>query len=154
MLTMIKFILAIAIIISPQLIYAQKSEDRIFTKLLNAKSLQCSFIKGYSGVWESGGLDISKGEMPPLIFDSVNLKTSTARLIGNVGGTDVSVTATLKGLTFIEQTTTGNLNFTTVYGDIADDGDFITVHSRHLSIFGQPYSSQFHGTCKIIDSKG
>ncbi|MBW7991848.1 MAG: hypothetical protein FVQ84_17770 [Planctomycetes bacterium] len=57
------------------------------------------------------------------------------------------VIPTLTGITFIEQTGSGNLNYTTVFFSCVEGTeDYIAVHSRHLDLgIAKPFPSQTHG---------
>ena len=86
----------------------------------------------------------------PLIFDSIDLKNKTARIIGNEGADNVTVLLTLSGITFIEITGADNITITTVFPFyIKGTNQFAGVHSRYMNLMFEPLPSQFHGTCKI-----
>ncbi len=124
-------------------------------RLINVKSLKCTIGPGNSADWNSGFPRPEKtgwGKGNILHFDSINLKTKKARIIGNRGATDVVVMMTLKGIHFLEGTGSGNIIFSTVFFHRTKKG-YAFVTSRHLDFgFGNgPFPSQFHGTCKIFD---
>jgi hypothetical protein len=135
------------------------NDINLYEKLLNAKTLKFVSKKSCTANWEKGKPELSVDsevteiEFPNLIFDSIDLKKATARLIGNQGATDVKVIANLAGLTFIEQTGLGSINITTVFSScIEGTEDYIAVHSRHIDLGIIPLPSQTHGICKIIDN--
>jgi len=73
-------------------------------------------------------------------------------MIGNLAAVDVAVLRTLGAVTFIEQTTLGSVNVTTVFETRppALQAGFIAVHSRHAAgMMGPPVPSQYHGTCRV-----
>lgn len=125
-------------------------------RLAEAESIKCQLDRGSQAEWDSGGATIeetSYGEGGTFVFGSIDPGAGTARLRGNVGEEMVSPLSTSAGLTFMELTPSGNVTFTTVYAAPAGTGDsrFIAVESRHhLSIRGA-YSSQYHGTCEIME---
>jgi hypothetical protein len=127
------------------------------SKLIDAKTLKFFPLKSCTAEWEKGSPkllvdnDVTDKEFPPLIFDSIDIKKRTARLIGNQGAGDATVIANLTGITFIERTRVGNFNFTTVFFSCVEGTeDYIAVHSRHINLLvGTPLSSQMHGICKI-----
>lgn len=125
--------------------------DEEFERLMNAKSLKFEFGLGTVADWEGSKVKIEKDNFDAtIIYDSIDLKTGKARMIGNIGATDVSVWATATGLTFVEQTGMGNLIFTTAFASYAKGTmDFIAVTSRHLDFLIKPLPSQYHGTCKV-----
>ena len=87
-----------------------------------------------------------------MVFDSIDTQAGTARIIGNAGAGDISVVVTPVGLTFIEQTGVGGLNFTTVFTHFVEPENVAraAVTSRHLILVGSPFPSQYHGTCVIL----
>jgi hypothetical protein len=125
--------------------------DEVFERLMNAKSLKLEFGPGTVADWEGSKVKVEKDNFDAtIIYDSIDLKTGKARMIGNAGATDVSVWATGTGLTFVEQTSAGNLIFTTVFASYAKGTmDFIAVTSRHLDLLIKPLPSQYHSTCKV-----
>ena len=127
-------------------------ETAAFERLLATSSLRCTFTVGRSVDWDSGKPKVSSDKLGnELVFDAINVRAQTARFIGNIGATDVVALITATGLTLIEETPTGNYQFTTVFASYADGTkDFIAVHSRHADLLG-PLPSQFHGTCKRLD---
>jgi len=124
-----------------------------------AKSFKCTFENGYFARWENGHLESKVlKENLTLIFDSINLKNKTARLIGNQGTSDISANKTFGGITFVEITSVGSFITTTIYipTKLVDKDVtafvFLAVHSRHIVPFlGEPLSSQYYGKCKIWD---
>jgi hypothetical protein len=127
-----------------------------YKRLTQSRSLKCVFVEGAQADWSNGRLNISttKNEEFALHFDSIDAKKGTARLIGNAGAADVATILTAQGLTFIEQTPSGNLNFTTVFPFYKKGTqDFVAVTSRHLLFPGidgkKPFPSQGHGTCQV-----
>jgi len=128
----------------------------IYRRLFHARSLKCTFTLGTQGDWHTGQLKTSAitGEEFVLHFDSIDAKKGTARLIGNVGAGDIVTILTSRGLSFIEETSVGNLNVTTVFPFYKEDTqEFVAVTSRHLLLPGEygrsPYPSQYHGTCQV-----
>jgi hypothetical protein len=125
--------------------------DEAFERLMNAKSLKCEYGSGAVAVWESSKVKVEKDNFDAsIVFDSIDLTTGKARMIGEIGAVDVIVFATGAGLTFIEETGVGNLHITTVFASYAKGTtDFIVVTSRHLMFISKPLPSQYHGTCKV-----
>lgn len=133
------------------------NDNNLVNKLITAKTLKFIPLKSCTANWKKGNPkllvdnDVTDKEFPPLIFDAIDLKKRTARIIGNQGATDVVAITTLTGITFIEQTGAGNLNYTTVFFSCVEGTeDYIAVHSRHLDLLvSTPLPSQLHGICKI-----
>ncbi len=122
-----------------------------FKQLLAARSLKCMYGPGSVADWEGGRLKLRlvDGGQPEAHFDSIDLPKQTARLISNIGATDVKVLLSLSGISFLEETGSGNFNFTTVFAESSSEGGFIVVTSRHVNLLSRPLVSQYHGTCKV-----
>jgi len=156
-LRLLTFVVAGIVALSISLLPAW-SDDTIatFKRLVQTHSLKCMFVEGTQANWSKGQLDAStiKNEEFALHFDSIDAKKGISRLIGNMGAADLKTILTLEGLTFIEQTPSGNLNFTTVFPYYKKGTrEFVAVTSRHLMFPGEdgesPFPSQRHGTCRV-----
>jgi hypothetical protein len=142
---------------SDDLLDSLKESLAAVERLSAAKSLKCVFGEGYATNWDKDAPTMERGRWSKeadltLIFDSINLRTQSARAIANQGAGDVGVLATASGLTFIEQTAGGNVVVTTVFPAYKKGTkDFIAVHSRHwFSAFPLGVlPSQYHGTCSV-----
>ena len=151
------FLIIAACIYSMRIFAVEESNDSEFNKLISAKTLKVIFSKSCTANWNKGSPklsvdnDVTDKEFPPLIFDAIDLKKRTARMVGNQGATDVTAIFTLTGITFIEQTPSGNLNFTTVFFSCVEGTEnYIAVHSRHMNlVVTKPLPSQTYGICKI-----
>ena len=133
---------------------AQTQPTDTLTQLLAATSLTCQFSsKGTEATWDSGRLKITEKALPAsmttLTWGSIDRKAGKARLIADVGPIDVVVMTTKTGITLIEETFLGNLNFTTVFAnyDSPLSRRFLAVRSFHQSVNG-PFPSQYYGTCR------
>jgi hypothetical protein len=149
------------------------AQSEAFSKLSAAKSLVCRFPVGTFANWRAHSLEIVNDRMEhPIHFDSIDLKSKKARMIGPLGAKDVMVFKSPIDLTFIEITTMGNVIYTTVYPAYLENktipnlpeldsisksqlpNSFIAVTSRHLfdPIFTNlPMSAQLHGYCVLLD---
>lgn len=125
-------------------------EEAAYQRLLDSRSLKCTFGPGTSTDWESGEAVGADSDFDATMHvDSIDLNAGTARFIGNVGSGDIRVEAGPYGLTFIERPL-GGLAVTTVFADTKPDtGAFIAVMSRHMALFGAPLLSQYHGACEV-----
>jgi hypothetical protein len=83
-------------------------------------------------------------------FDSIG--SQQARLIGNVGASDVVVVRTGEGLHILEILPFGSINTTTIYPNRENSpgGDFASVASRHPYLLG-PFPSQHYGRCRVLE---
>ena len=72
-------------------------------RLLNAKSLKCSFPDGVFTEWNTGQFKTeAAGKMKDIIFDSINSKKQRARMLGSQGSTDVAALSSLGALHFMD----------------------------------------------------
>lgn len=114
-----------------------------------AKTFRCTFnAKAFA---EMNG-DVPKPktgvEQFDLIFDQINLEKGTARLIGNIGASDLIVLNGLNRISLLEVTDTGNVQITVIYAVQNADGQFKAVHSRHTAWEGRRLlPSQSYGSC-------
>jgi hypothetical protein len=126
-------------------------QDDTFRTLVSAKSLKCQFGPGSVGKWAGAKVAVQQERFDvALHFDSIDAKTGSARMIGNEGAADVTVLASPSGVTFVEQTGSGNIVFTTVFPAMVPGTDeFYAVTSRHMTLPGGPLPSQYHGKCRV-----
>ena len=73
-----------------------------------------------------------------------------ARLVGNVGVSQVLSLVGQEGVSFIELPGGNTVNTITVYPWKNDEGRFIAVYSRHTAVAG-PSPSQQRGTCRALE---
>jgi hypothetical protein len=124
-------------------------------ELITATTIKCQIGKGMFTVWDKNGPSMKAStwskskEDSTLIFDSIDLKNGTARLIGS-GSTDVQAIKISKGITFAEYTG-GGINILTVFSKpLTNTQQYPMVYSRHLTLI-DPMTSQYNGTCKIVE---
>ncbi len=144
-----RLVLGMTILLGAEQVLAQ--EPDAFKQLLAARSLKCVYGPGSIADWEGGRLKLRLVDagLPEAHFDSIDLQMQTARLISNIGASDVKVLLSLSGISFLEETGSGNFNFTTVFAESSSEGGFIVVASRHVNLLSGPLVSQYHGTCKV-----
>lgn len=112
------------------------------------KSLRCDFDNGVFHAW--GEKTRITSDRLSLVFDNINIKAGTARLIGNAGTADVIALSADNRLSFVEVTNSGNVNLTSVNFDF-DAALLKATHSRHVGTIAVPMSSQLYGTCRVYD---
>jgi hypothetical protein len=135
-----KFIFAV-ITLLPVLVSAQEM------------SVRCSFSDGFSTNFDSGKPSSKRTLVitDAIIFDRIDTRKRTARMVGNAGASDVQVIETERGLHLIELTVAGNLNITTLFTNTKDKNTIPAVHSRHLSVREDAIPSQSVGLCKRMN---
>jgi hypothetical protein len=136
-----KIILVTIFICIPRILIAETT----FVDWSNIKTLKCKFTEGATF---NGRVKLEKEPFgqDDLIIDSINLQEKSARLIGNVGGDDLTVLDAGNMLTLMSVTPTGNLIFTSILQ--SPENIYITM-SRHVTLGQNPIFSQNYGTCKI-----
>lgn len=72
----------------------------------------------------------------------IDSQLNTAFMTGNNGSSSVLVVNGFDGLTFIEETETGNVMATTITPELK------SVHSRNSVFFGELIPSQYYGSCE------
>ena len=149
-----KFLFAMGCLTLCSAAQAQPAGDP-FPLLLEARSIRCELAKGTQASWDGGRLKLEGsdfGEGGKVTFDSIDAEAGKARIIANAGAGDVFVLVTVSGLTFLEQTSLGSINLTTVFAsyDSPASRRFVAVSSRHQNLNG-PFPSQYHGTCSILE---
>lgn len=127
------------------------SRNQALDCLMQAKHLRCNFGPGAVADWETSEARIELDQLDAsLIIDSIDIRGQKARIIGKERPSEAIVLATPAGLTFIEQIVSGDLVFITVFPEYAEGREaFVAVMSRHMSLWGRPLLSQYHGTCEI-----
>jgi len=117
------------------------------------QSFRCNFSDGLSTNWDSGKPSSKRSsDLSELIFDQVDIKKSSGRMIGNSGTENVQVLSGDGSLHIIERTTSGNMNITTIFSPTKkNSNEFPVVHSRHINLMGGPLPSQYVGLCKKLN---
>ena len=119
--------------------------------MADSLSFNCKFSDGISTNFDSGSPKSKDGgNFPDTIYDQINPKEGTGRLIGNVGAVDVMVLQGYQSVNIVEITPVGNMTFTTIFNGLPNkDGLFPVVHSRHLNMMGA-FVSQYVGLCRSL----
>lgn len=118
------------------------------------KTFRCDFQTGEGrDSFEKPNARIKDGGLGELLFDNLNYKNGTARLIGNVGSSDVILLDGMLAVSFIERTDVGGVTITTIFKG-ANVGlrlsqTYRAVSSRHIArTIGGESTTQHYGTCK------
>lgn len=138
-------------LIFPRGVSAQTTMER----LLSAKVLKCHFRDASLGEWRDPDAKVSRwfGEKESvLVFYSINLESGKAKREDKNGPVDVAVFQTKDGLTFVEVAPSGSVMMTTIFDVYYEKiNRFAVVHSRHVSIAGEPMPAQYYGMCEVSD---
>ena len=119
--------------------------------LRSARSFRCSFPQYATVDWDRDQPQLQTGTADDFVLqiDGVDYSTGDARMIGNVGASDLMAMAGVMSVSFIEQTPSRSVNLTSIYAWRDSMGRrFKAVHSRHTAILG-PSPSQYFGYCEV-----
>jgi hypothetical protein len=111
------------------LAFAQDSMQCWFTPV-QAKTHDAVIAAGAESFWR--------------IYDSIDIKAGSAKLIRHAGAVDVQVIKNSEGLHFLERTPSGSLNITTV----SSSPVVMATHSQGLAKLGARAVSPYHGYCR------
>ncbi|MDD5324605.1 MAG: hypothetical protein PHR71_04735 [Polaromonas sp.] len=127
-------------------------KDDPMSKLLAARSLKCHFGQGVETTWPNGKPKTTTahaGTDLDVNFDSIDILNQSARMIGNIGASDVKVSATQVGVSFV-QSAPSVVDLTTVFPIYGNNHNFIAVDTRHVMIPGAAMAEQFYGSCQVL----
>jgi hypothetical protein len=118
------------------------------TTVAQTFSVRCKFSDGQVTDFEKGTPHtVRKSDMSDLVFDQIDTKKNSARLIGNVGVETVKVIDGTNVIHLIEITGSGNMNLTTLYVTNKSAATFPVAHSRHVTSATSALPSQYVGLC-------
>lgn len=115
----------------------------------SAKTFRCEFPQGAVQSWQDG-VAITASEIsiiPEIIYDNLDRKQASGRIIGNVASGDITVMPAAQALHLVELTGNGNLNITSIFPAQASDGRFLAAHSRHTGHAQAPVAGHYTGSC-------
>jgi hypothetical protein len=121
---------------------------------VKAQSLKCEFGAGSNAEWKNGVLTLGTGRFGPpgaqstIHYDSIDLTTRKARVIGTNGSSDLVVLPSGVGITLVEQVPLGGVAVTTVYGAYDSKRSFPAVMTKHVDVLG-PFPQQYYGSCVV-----
>lgn len=110
-------------------------------------ALTCSFTSGVVKSFDKGGFKDEKVEVLSFRIVDVDLNQQTASLETEQGKGGLKIVRAIGANHYLEVVTEGFLNVTTIYEAAEAGGPMPAVHSRHFGFFGQPFVSQYYGTC-------
>ena len=113
---------------------------------LEPKAFVCQFTQGISATYEASWAPRTLNEKMDLTFAGLDPQQGRAQMIGNAGASDVRFWMGAWTWNFVEITDVGNVMTTTVF-DSKDGKSYPAVHSRHTSVAGEPFPSQYRGIC-------
>jgi hypothetical protein len=108
-----------------------------------------------TGTWNGGAASAEiKASKLSIGFDQIDADQGTARVIGSFGPSDIIVRFSLGTLHFVQAFREGPLYATTIFPQLAKDGKFMAVHTRHeyTEVRLPGFTSrpeQYYGECEI-----
>jgi hypothetical protein len=111
-------------------------------------AISCTFAEGVVKTFENGAFKDEKVAALEFQIEDVDLQRQTAALRTKQGKGELKIVRAIGANHFLEVVTEGFLNITTVYDAAGPGAPMPAVHSRHFGLFGVPFVSQYHGTCK------
>jgi hypothetical protein len=116
-------------------------------------SFRCKFSDGQVTDFDRGIPRVKRSsDLTDIVFDQVDLRKGSARMIGNAGAETVRVLMGTGSLHLIEITGYGNLNITTIFYEPGESAlqSIPVVHSRHVGTQRGPLPSQYLGQCSRL----
>jgi hypothetical protein len=143
-------------LVSP-VVAAQRQPPPPPNPLSLVRAFQCTFPTYVATEWPAGGPVTREGKDENFTFRiaEINLRRSTARIVGTGGTVPASAMLGETGLNVVEQTGLGNFILTSIFRSGGDGKVYLAAHSRHL---GDPKTapsvSQHFGTCEPFEPEG
>ena len=124
-------------------------------RLLNTRTLDCSFDVLSTGGWADGDAAASVTDSAlSLRFEEIDTDGATAEIVGPYGASQIIVRQTGDYLHLVQMFTVGPLYTTTVIDRETVDGRFMAVHTRHeytdtqlVGFTSRP--EQYYGDCVV-----
>ena len=124
-------------------------------RLLNTRTLDCSFDVISTGGWADGDAAASVTDSAlSLRFEEIDTDGATAEIVGPYGASQIIVRQTGDYLHLVQMFTVGPLYTTTVIDRETVDGRFMAVHTRHeytdtqlVGFTSRP--EQYYGDCVV-----
>jgi hypothetical protein len=125
-------------------------------RLAKVKSLKCAFSLYATGTWKEAE---PQAELKPvklaLQFNDIDTDEGTAQAIGMFGPTHMIARLAVWSLHFMEISSSGTLNITTIFDKETRNGRLKAVHTRHeytdVSLPGfTSRPEQYYGDCEIV----
>ena len=124
-------------------------------RLVNAKTLSCSFSVVATGTWKDGAAEaVTRPAALKVSFTEVNTQDGTADAVGDSGKTHITVRAVGNYLNFMQMDPYGAVYITTVFNIETKSGRLLAAHSRHEytpvqlpGLTSRP--EQYYGDCMV-----
>ena len=118
-----------------------------------ARSLRCQFPSGGAIVLTDTNPRYRPAQGVEGVFDAIDRRNRTARVIGGAGAGDVQVIVAPKALTFLELSPTGYPQVTVVFAKFRPrTRELLASDSRNtIASTGQVLVEQYYGSCRVLE---
>ena len=120
--------------------------------LAAAKSLRCQFPSGGAMILGDSNPHYERGRGVDGVFDDIDRRNGTARVIGSAGAGDVQVIAGSESLTFIELTPIGFPLVTVVFASFRPGSQELLASDSHHAMINahKVVVEQYYGSCRVL----
>jgi hypothetical protein len=124
-------------------------------RLLNAKSVRCTFAVVATGTWTADGAEATtRAAKLTMAFASINTEEGTADAVDDTRKSHITVRVIGNYLNFMQVDAYGAVYVTTVFNTATKDGSLLAVHTRHEytpvqlpGLTSRP--EQYYGECAV-----
>jgi hypothetical protein len=124
-------------------------------RLVNAKSISCSFSVVATGTWKDGVAgSTTRAAKLKVAFTSIDTSDGTADAVGDAGKAHITVRAVGNYLNLMQMDPYGAIYLTTVFNTETTGGRLLAVHTRHEytpvqlpGLTSRP--EQYYGDCVV-----
>ena len=134
------------------------TESDPVSRLRTARSLRCHFTAEADTKWTKGQRSITNEALNPdvaneVVYDSIDVRKGKARIVGNIGASDVAVHADSFGAIWIVDVSPAGFVFVTTIMPLYAAGteDFIVLESRHSWVGQSALGEQPSGSCALLE---
>ena len=134
---------------------ATSGTTELAARLARAHSLRCTFSLS-STIWVRSGRRTAEttAEKGEVVYDSIDTAKGTARIIGNIGASNLVAwrEASSGSLWLREMTPSGNEVTTTIFPMYVEGGDeFVVIESRHSMVGQTVLGEEASGSCRVLE---
>ncbi len=131
------------------------AEDDAASRLHAARTLRCTFRASVATWIKSGHRTVEQSrDKSSATYDDINVTKGTARIIGNIGASDLTVWLehTWGSLWMLERAPSGNVVVTTIFPMYAEGThDLVALESRHSMAGQSALGEESYGTCEVLE---
>lgn len=126
--------------------------DAALERLLQARNLKCTFGPGTVAKWETAKPKFESDFYGKSVqYQLIDKKNGKARYLNEAGTGDLEMMVGAYGVTLTERFVAG-VSITTIFSEHKKGTlQFVAVLSRHVNLLGLPWTSQYQGTCVVVE---